>query len=66
MTLHEAMLEVIDKYGNIPVSKLVSILNETKLYTKKDLSMIKNSQIYARIGKYPNLFYVKDKCVYKK
>ncbi len=58
LKLHEAITEVISKVGNITPKQMCWILNNSKLYEKRDSSEIKVEQIYARINKYPNLLYI--------
>ena len=66
LTLHEAMIKIIEKTGSIKAPTLAWLINTTKLYEKRDLSEIKPSQIYARMSKYPHLFYInsaKEVCI---
>lgn len=66
LTLHEAITKIIEKTGSLKVPVLTWLVNVTKLYEKRDLSEIKPSQIYARISKYPHLFYInsaKEVCI---
>lgn len=58
--LHEAMETVIKKLGNTKPKQLAWIINNSKLYEKRDLSEVEVSQIYARVGKYPHLFYINE------
>ena len=58
LKLHEAIAEVTNKIGNLTPKQMCWILNNSKLYEKRDSSEVKVSQIYARINKYPNLFYL--------
>ena len=61
LKLHEAITEVISKVGNITPKQMCWILNNSKLYEKRNSSEIKVEQIYARINKYPNLLYIDKK-----
>lgn len=64
LTLHEAMKTTISKLGSMKAKQLAWIINNSNLYQKKDLSELKTSQIYARINKYPDMFYVnEEKCI---
>ena len=65
LALHEAMGVVVDRLGNVTVPQMTWVLNRSRLYVKKDRSEIKPCQIHARVSKYPDLFYIKDDCVYR-
>lgn len=58
-TLHEAIEHLIKK-NNRPMtaSEIALELNRTRLYTKRDGSDIKSSQIDARVGNYKKLFSI--------
>lgn len=60
LKLHEAMQTVIKKLGNTKPKQLTWIINNSKLYEKRDLSEVQVSQIHARINKYPHLFYINE------
>ena len=64
--LHEAMQTLLDKEDSISVSSMVNIINTTRIYTKRDFSDVTTNQIYARVNKYPHLFYIENGRVYKK
>lgn len=57
MTLHEAIEQVLvqEKRKMTPV-EIADTLNKNSWYSKKDGSVIKSSQIGARVKKYPHLF----------
>lgn len=65
MTLHNA-IEIVLKEIRKPLNplELALIINERKLYVKKDNSKIESSQISARVNKYPFLFYKKSGMIY--
>ena len=65
ITLHEAMSRVVDKLGTVTVPQMAWVLNNSRLYTKKDNSEIKPCQIHARVSKYPELFKIENNCVVK-
>lgn len=57
MTLHAAIIKVLqEKMRPVTVREITDILNERKLYAKKDGSVIETSQVAARINNYPKLF----------
>lgn len=57
MTLHEAIMRVLsDRKIAMRQAEIAEVLNINKLYTKKDGSPIKSSQIGARVKNYPHLF----------
>lgn len=57
MTLHEAIVMVLqENMKPMTASEIADILNDRKLYIKKDGSEIKTSQIHARVNKRPGLF----------
>ena len=57
MTLHEAILKVLQQAGRaMTTNEIADALNRNKWYTKEDNSVIATSQISARIAKYPELF----------
>lgn len=57
MTLHDAIITVLlEFHGSIEPQELVRIINERRLYIKKDKSPVSINQIYARINNYSNLF----------
>lgn len=63
-TLHEAIKSVVEKLGPIKPKQVAWVINNSKIYQKRDLSEVKTSQIYARINKYPDLLYInEEKCV---
>ena len=64
--LHEAMQTLLDKEDGMSVSGMVNIINTTRIYTKRNFSDITTNQIYARVNKYPHLFYTENGKVYKK
>ena len=64
--LHEAMQTLLNEEDGMSVSGIVNIINTTRIYTKRDFSDITTNQIYARVNKYPHLFYTENGRVYKK
>lgn len=57
MTLHKAIINVLSKQKKaMRPAEIAEALNTNKLYTKKDGSAIKSSQIGARAKNYPHLF----------
>lgn len=58
LKLHEAIYKVVSNYRDITPKQVCRIINSTKLYQKRNLTKVEVSQIYARINKYPNLFYL--------
>lgn len=59
-TLHEAIKIILEEYGSMRVKQVLEFLNKFNLYKKKDFSELKVSQIYARINKYSELFYLNE------
>lgn len=66
MTLHEAMLIMLNETNGIPTDKLASGISSLGLYLKRDGSELKSKQIRARVHQYPHLFYIEGGKVYKK
>lgn len=61
MTLHEAIVQVlVQKRKAMSPVEIADALNKNNLYTKKDTSQIKSSQIGARVKNYPHLFLKND------
>ncbi|WP_111710154.1 GIY-YIG nuclease family protein [Lutibacter citreus] len=61
MTLHDAIIQVLAQKKSAMTSvEITNALNKTSLYTKKDGSLIKSSQISARVKNYPHLFLKTD------
>jgi hypothetical protein len=57
MTLHEAIVQVLAlKKGAMSAVEIADALNKNNLYIKKDTSLIRSSQIGARVKNYPHLF----------
>jgi len=57
MTLHEAIIEVLETSGKeMTIQEIANELNRTGAYQKKDGSKIMAFQIHGRTRKYPNLF----------
>ena len=62
MTLHEAIVKVLqENMQPMSAREIANILNERKLYIRKDGSEIKTSQIHARVKNYPALFTKDEK-----
>lgn len=58
MTLHEAIIEVLQSSGSAMSANDIAVkLNQKKQYVKGNRSAIDGSQVSARVNKYPNLFY---------
>ncbi len=65
MTLHEAIEKVLKENGKpLKPSEIASILNEIKIYQKRDSSRIKSDQISARVNNYPSYFFKKNGLIY--
>lgn len=64
MTLHEAIVQVLvkNKKSMSPI-EIADELNKTSWYTKKDGSLIKSSQIGARVKNYSHLFTKNDSLI---
>jgi hypothetical protein len=61
MTLHEAIEQVLVISGkSMTAFEIASAINKNSSYTKGDGSMIKSSQIGARVKNYPHLFTKTD------
>jgi hypothetical protein len=57
MTLHEAIEQVLfTSEKSMTAVEIATALNQNKLYSKVDGSIIKSSQIGARVKNYPHLF----------
>jgi hypothetical protein len=56
MTLHEAIAEVLKLKGASNSTKIATIINERKLYTRKDGQPIRASQVIARAKQHADLF----------
>ena len=57
MTLHAAIEQVLSREKRIMTpAEIADALNKNSWYSKKDGSMIKSSQIGARVKNYPHLF----------
>ncbi len=64
MTFHEAIDTVIRKNNRPMTSVEIALeLNSTQLYTKKDGSDIKSSQVEARVGNYLKLFSIQGSLI---
>ncbi|WP_304016506.1 GIY-YIG nuclease family protein [Nonlabens dokdonensis] len=61
MTLHEAIQQVLLKAKtSLTAVEIAAVLNKNNWYSKKDGSLIKSSQIGARVRNYPRLFVKKN------
>jgi predicted Zn-ribbon and HTH transcriptional regulator len=59
MTLHETIIRLLKESRHpMTAQEIADALNENKRYEKRDNSLIKGSQISARVNKYPKLFEV--------
>jgi hypothetical protein len=57
MFLHEAIAQVLKEHNrSMTALELADEINRRKLYIKKDESLIKISQVHARVNNYPHLF----------
>ena len=67
MTLHEAIIQTLKATGK-PMTKqeIAALLNQTKLYTKRDGSKITSYQIHGRVKNYPHLFVTEGSRVWLK
>jgi len=61
MTLHEAILEVLHNHGKpMSAQEIAEVINQHKLYIRKDGDPLKGGQINARISNHPELFTRED------
>src|SRR4051812_11080092 len=61
MTLHEAIEQVLnDKQNGLSFDEIQKIINEKRLYQKKDKLLIEESQIRIRISNHAQLFRVEN------
>ena len=58
MKLHEAMIQVLQEKGNLSFKELAKIIDDKRLYMKKDMSVLTPSQVRLRAKQYSNLFNV--------
>lgn len=58
MKLHEAMIQVLKQKGNLSFKELAKIIDDNRLYMKKDMSVLRPSQVRLRAKQYSNLFNV--------
>ena len=66
MTLHEAIEQVLDENDNgLTYAEIADIINEKKLYQKKDASKVMAGQIKIRVYNYQHLFRVEHGKVFK-
>ncbi|CAN5455880.1 hypothetical protein BH11BAC3_BH11BAC3_07430 [soil metagenome] len=66
MTLHEAIEQVLEQNDNgLTYAEIADIINEKKLYQKKDASMVMGGQIKIRVYNYQHLFKVENGKVFK-
>lgn len=58
LTLHEALAQILREQGNrwMTVRELAEEVNTSKLYRKRDGSLVEPSQIHARAKNYERLF----------
>jgi hypothetical protein len=65
MTLHEAIEKVLKENGKpLKPTEIATILNDIKIYQKGDKSIIKSSQISARVNNYPSYFFKDNGLIY--
>ena len=62
--LHEVITDIVKDNEGISVSDLTSLVNESRIYLKRDLSEVTQNQVYARISKYKNILYTVNGKVY--
>lgn len=61
MTLHDAILEVLHNHGKpMSSSEIAEVINQNKLYIRKDGKPLKGGQITARTSNHPELFTRED------
>lgn len=59
MTLHEAIeVVLIERHEGLTYDEIANIINEKKLYQKKDGSPVLGNQIKIRVYNYQHLFTV--------
>lgn len=63
MKLHEAMIEVIKEKGKLSSDELAKIIDDRRLYMKKDFTELKGTQVRARARQYPKLFILEDNLI---
>lgn len=64
MTLHEAIEQILtEKSSAMTTSEIAEVLNQRKLYHKKDGSLITAYQVHGRTKNYPHLFTRQDSLV---
>lgn len=63
MTLHEAILFVLQKYGPMNCSDIADKIRSHNLYRQKEGGHASSGQIAARIKNYPHLFSRQDSLV---
>lgn len=57
MTLHDAIQQLlIDSKSELTSSQLAKLINDNKLYVRRDKKPVTASQVMSRIGNYPRLF----------
>ncbi len=58
LTLHEAMVLLLEDYGLdwVPVHEIARLVTERRLYERKDGEPVPAAQVRARAAKYPELF----------
>src|SRR5688572_4327896 len=66
MTLHEAIKAVLMNYGKLDFVEIANAINKHAIYKRKDDEPVQPGQVKSRIGKYPEIFTVKDGIVYLK
>ena len=62
--LHEVIKDIVKDNEGISVSDLASLVNESGIYLKRDLSQVTQNQIYARISKHKDTLYTENGKVY--
>lgn len=57
MTLHDAIQQLlIDSKSELTSSQLAKLINDNKLYVRRDKKPVTASQVMSRVGNYPKLF----------
>ncbi len=58
MTLHEAIIKVLNQIGqSAPSEQIANLVNQQKIYHRKDGNPVSSSQVSARINNYLGIFY---------
>ncbi len=66
MTLHEAIITILEQRDGLTTSEIATAINSENLYTRNDQAPLNASQISARISQYKHLFIRKNRKIYLK